>query len=496
VAGKLHVVSGSGTCAITATKAADANYLSTTSVSYPVTIAQGSQDISITAPASITYGHTDYDITVEGAVSTGALTFDAGSSTGCSIVAGKLHVVSGSGTCAITASKAGDANYTADTSVLFTVAVHKAPQSITFGSLADKDYGDPAFTVSATASSTLQVSFGASGKCSIVGTTVEITGAGTCTITVSQAGNDDYAAATPVSRTFTIAPAFGTVAYIGQTLVVTSGPNSTTAQVTLSASVVATAGNIAKARVTFMDDVAGSVLAKAVPVKPVEGSTSPTGTANVTVSLTSGKYGAQSYMIRVVLDAAEGPYTNRDQLDNPESGAYATLAVMVPGDTNSAQGDADLTPAAPAGTYGAGTSVHYTLGLQYNKSSRSPQGQVLLGFNLDGYRYYVKSNSINSLACTANATTCRDLTVYTKASIYRIDSAGVTTSIDGNVTLRVDLHDAGPGVETGDKIGFTVLSKSGKLYYSNNWVSDSKAKAWRTMQQEVSAPAGVAVQVN
>ena len=72
----------------------------------------------------------------------------------------------------------------------------------------------------------------------------------------------------------------------------------------------------------------------------------------------------------------------------------------------------------------------------------------------------------------------------------------MTTSIDGNVTLRVDLHDAGPGVETGDTIGFTVLSKSGKLYYSNNWVSDVKAKAWRTVQQAVSAPAGVAVQVN
>ena len=405
---------------------------------------------------------------------------------------------SGSGTCVITASKAGDTNYTADTSDPFTVEVHKAAQSIDFGLLADKDYGDPAFTVSATASSSLQVSFGASGKCSIVGTTVEITGAGTCTITASQAGNDNYAAATPASRTFTIAPAIGTVAYIGQTLVVTSGPNSTTAQVTLSASVVATAGNIANARVTFMDDELQTVLAKAVPVRPVEGSTSPTGTANVTVSLSSGKYGAQSYMIRVVLVTADGgSYTNRDQLGDPESGAYATLAVMVPGDANSAQGDADLTPLAPAGTYGAGTSVHYTLGLQYNKSSRTPQGQVLLGFNLGGYRYYVKSNAISSLACTVkDATPCRDLTVYTKASIYRIDSAGVTTSIDGNVTLRVDLHDAGPGVEIGDTIGFTVLSKSGKLYYSNNWVSDVKAKAWRTVQQAVSAPAGVAVQVN
>ena len=56
----------------------------------------------------------------------------------------------------------------------------------------DKTYGDPDFDVSATASSGLAVSFGASGSCTVSGQTVHLTGAGTCTITASQAGNANY----------------------------------------------------------------------------------------------------------------------------------------------------------------------------------------------------------------------------------------------------------------------------------------------------------------
>ena len=67
-------------------------------------------------------------------------------------MAGKLHVDSGTGTCAITATKAADANYLSTTSVSYPVTI-KASQDITFDVLSAKTYGDPAFTVSATASS-------------------------------------------------------------------------------------------------------------------------------------------------------------------------------------------------------------------------------------------------------------------------------------------------------------------------------------------------------
>lgn len=81
------------------------------------------------------------------------------------------------------------------------------PQTITFGPLGAKVYGDPAFSISATASSGLPVNFTASGGCSVVGSTVSISSAGSCTITAHQAGNDAYAPAEDVSQSFAIAKA-------------------------------------------------------------------------------------------------------------------------------------------------------------------------------------------------------------------------------------------------------------------------------------------------
>jgi hypothetical protein len=81
------------------------------------------------------------------------------------------------------------------------------PQIITFDAVADKVYGQPAFSISAVASSDLPVSFTASGDCTVLGSTVTITRAGACTVTAHQAGNDNYLPAEDVSRSFTIAKA-------------------------------------------------------------------------------------------------------------------------------------------------------------------------------------------------------------------------------------------------------------------------------------------------
>src|SRR5206468_2004605 len=79
VSGKLHVVSGTGSCSITATKAGDANYNPTTSDPFPVTIHKANQDaLSITDPSDATYNHADYAISTSGGSGSGALSFDAG----------------------------------------------------------------------------------------------------------------------------------------------------------------------------------------------------------------------------------------------------------------------------------------------------------------------------------------------------------------------------------------------------------------------------------
>jgi len=80
-------------------------------------------------------------------------------------------------------------------------------QSITFGSLTAKTYGDSTFNLAATASSGLGITYTSSDPtvASISGSTVTILKAGSTTITASQAGNSTYAAATSVNQSLTVA---------------------------------------------------------------------------------------------------------------------------------------------------------------------------------------------------------------------------------------------------------------------------------------------------
>lgn len=90
---------------------------------------------------------------------------------------------------------------------------NKDSQTITnFASISDKKMGDPAFTLSAAASSELAVQFTAnSDKVNISGNQVTIGKPGRVTISAEQPGDDFYSAAPKVPQTFCIIPAKPTI---------------------------------------------------------------------------------------------------------------------------------------------------------------------------------------------------------------------------------------------------------------------------------------------
>jgi hypothetical protein len=89
-----------------------------------------------------------------------------------------------------------------------TLVVNPIAQTITFPALSSPvTYGVGPITVPATASSTLPVTFSATGPATVSGNTLIITGAGAVVVTASQAGNNDYNAATSVSRNLTVSKA-------------------------------------------------------------------------------------------------------------------------------------------------------------------------------------------------------------------------------------------------------------------------------------------------
>ncbi len=92
--------------------------------------------------------------------------------------------------------------------VLTVLNTNLTAQTINFGPLSNKTYGDAPFTVSATASSGLPVSFSIlSGPATISSNTITITGTGTVTVQASQAGNSNYQPAPNVNQSFTVLPA-------------------------------------------------------------------------------------------------------------------------------------------------------------------------------------------------------------------------------------------------------------------------------------------------
>ena len=92
-----------------------------------------------------------------------------------------------------------------------TVGQSAATQSISFGALAAQTYGASPITLTATASSGLPVAYAVTGPATLSGSALSITGAGQVSVTATQSGNANFAAATPVTQSFNVSKAILTV---------------------------------------------------------------------------------------------------------------------------------------------------------------------------------------------------------------------------------------------------------------------------------------------
>lgn len=215
----LSVIDAGATCDITATKATDANYLTATSVSVNVPLSKADQTAitAVCTPSIITYGNTGA-LSITGGLGGGAVTFDETGSTGCSISLGTtVDVTDATGSCTITATKQGDNNYNGPiTSAAITVTLAKAASVITFPAVSATFGTD--FDVSASTTNTDDTSINfaiTGGSCSAVDAdTFHPTGAGSCTIEATGAGETtNFLATAPVTQTVPIAKASQSITF-------------------------------------------------------------------------------------------------------------------------------------------------------------------------------------------------------------------------------------------------------------------------------------------
>lgn len=121
-------------------------------------------------------------------------------------IAGNVVTVVGAGISEIIASQPGNEYFESASAVQQQLKVNRASQVITFEDLEDKTLDESEFTLSATTTSGLEVSYFSNNPlvATIAGNVVTLKGAGTTLIKATQNGNDNYIAAIPITHELTV----------------------------------------------------------------------------------------------------------------------------------------------------------------------------------------------------------------------------------------------------------------------------------------------------
>jgi ABC-type Fe3+-hydroxamate transport system substrate-binding protein len=176
-------------------------------------VTQESQTIAFGALSNQPFGSAPF--TVSATASSGlTVSFNSQTTKICTVSGTTVTLVAG-GTCTVQATQAGNTRYAAAPPVNQSFQVTQESQTITFRALSNQAFGSAPFKVSATASSGLTVGFNSQTTkvCTVSGTTVTLVAAGACTVQATQAGNTNWAAATPVNQSFQVTQGSQTITF-------------------------------------------------------------------------------------------------------------------------------------------------------------------------------------------------------------------------------------------------------------------------------------------
>ncbi len=195
------------------------------------------QTITFTSVPSSSVYNSSFPVAATGGGSGNPVTFTA--SGACSVPPGSATytMTSGSGTCLVIANQAGNSTYSAAAQVTKNVTATLAAQTITLTNVPSSAAYKSTFTVGATASSGLGVTFTSSGSCTNSGVTYTMTkSTGTCSVIANQPGNSNYSAASQVTKSVTVALAAQTISFT------TSPPASAAYKTTFPVAATASSG--------------------------------------------------------------------------------------------------------------------------------------------------------------------------------------------------------------------------------------------------------------
>jgi len=216
ILGNQVTIEGAGTVNIIASQAGDNNFLAASNVLQTLTVLKAVQIIDFPSIGTKTYGDIPFNLIAS--ANTGLPLLFISQYDSVATVEGSLLTIVGAGKVIVTALQEGNKNYLSQ-STTQTLTISKAAQSITFGPLAPKKFGDPPFQINATTTSGLAVIFNSGRKpiARVSGTVVSIAGAGTALIIASQPGNSNYLPAPDIIQTFPITALGNSYPLVGTT---------------------------------------------------------------------------------------------------------------------------------------------------------------------------------------------------------------------------------------------------------------------------------------
>jgi hypothetical protein len=298
---------------------------------------------------------------------------------------------------------------------------------------------------------------------------------------VSSFVEDAYYLASGDSDAFDILDEDAQAYYTGALYAGTSSTTSSTATVTLAATVKDIAalcdpiavpgcdqleGDIRNAKVTFVNrDVPApnwtgfQIIAADVPVGLVDLGDAKVGTASQNVSINIGTAESLSITVGVFVN---GWYVG----DSAGDSTVITISKPIPGLVT---GGGYLLMTDSAGLYPGdeGTKSNFGFNIRKDNKMKSPKGNINIIVRNGGRVYQIKGNAMTSLAVQANGNP-RTATFNGKANITDITNPLAPISIDGNGSLQVVMSDRGEPGRT-DTIGITLWNKDGGLWFTSNW---------------------------
>jgi lysophospholipase L1-like esterase len=263
VAGSTVTFVGAGTCNLTANQAGNVNYAAAAQATAAIVINPAAQTIAFAALANRVFGTAPFAVSAAGGASGNPVTFASTTATTCT-VSGAIVTLVAAGTCTIRASQTGNANYSAATDVDQSFTITQAAQSIAgFAPASPVVFGAAPATLTATGGASgnpiLFATTSAATVCTVSGSTVTFTGAGTCNLTANQAGNANYAGAPQVTAAIVINPATQAITFaaltnrvFGTAPLAVSATGGASGNPVTFASTTATTCNVSGATVTLV----------------------------------------------------------------------------------------------------------------------------------------------------------------------------------------------------------------------------------------------------